>query len=191
MFVWTKLVSKLCLSVMLCMTAACSTIQGSAPFYTVVSEATLKAGDTLPAPTGDVILTVTGKVGVSNQNGAIVMDRAMIEAAGQIEYKVTDPFEELVYTYRGPLMSDLLKLWKVPADAVSVSVAALDDYIVEIPLVEFANTPAIFALQRDNQYMPMSTRGPAMIVFPYDNFQFNHQIFNDYWAWQIKSMEIK
>lgn len=176
---------------LLCVIAACSPSQDAQPFYTRVSEASLKAGDTIPAPTDNIILTVTGKIGTSNRDGAIVMDRDMIESVGEVEYKVTDPFENKPYTYRGPLMSDLLSLWQVPDDAQTLEVVALDDYTVDIPIAEVRKYPVLFALQQEGEYMPTSTRGPAMLVFPYDNFEFDPAVYNDYWSWQIKSIEVK
>ena len=171
--------------------AACSPSTATpTPIYQRVSDAKLKAGDTLPALTGDVILTVTGKIGTTNGDKQIVMDRDMIESVGQVEYKVTDPFETKDYVYRGPLMSDLLDLWKVSSDATTMQVIALDDYAVKVPIADLRKYPVLFALQQDGQYMPVSTRGPAMLVFPYNNFEFNQTVYNDYWAWQIKAIDI-
>lgn len=171
--------------------AACSPNNATpTPIYQRISDAKLKAGDTLPAPTGDIILTVTGKIGTKNGADNIVMDRDMIESVGQVEYKVTDPFETKDYVYRGPLMSDLLDLWKVGSDATTLQVVALDDYVVKVPIADIRKYPVLFALQQDGQYMPVSTRGPAMLVFPYNNFEFNQTVYNDYWAWQIKAIDI-
>lgn len=186
-----KVVFLLTLSLVAALMAACSSGTTDQSFYSRVSETTLQAGDALPAPTGEVILTVTGKIGVTNADNAIEMDRDMIEAVGQFEYRVTDPFESVDRVYRGPLMSDLLALWQVPADATHIEVSALDDYIVTVAIADLRNYPVLFALQQDGEYMPISTRGPAMLVFPYNNFEFDQQIYNDYWAWQIKSIDVQ
>jgi len=190
MFKSLTTIKMIALGLLLCVMSACSPAQ-DAKFYTQVSQPKLKAGDTVPAPTGTVILTVTGKIGTTNQDKSIVMDRDMIESVGQIEYKVTDPFENKVYTYRGPMMSDLLNLWKVTQDAQTLKISALDDYEVDVPLAEVRKYPVIFALQQEGQYMPTSTRGPAMLVFPYDNFKFDTTVYNNYWAWQIKSIDVE
>src|SRR5436190_1258969 len=95
----------------------CGAKASSDTIYTRVSEASLKAGDTIPAPKEDVVLTVTGKIGTTNSDNSIQMDMPTIESAGLVDYTVTDPFEGGKVTFRGPLMSDLLDLWKVPADA--------------------------------------------------------------------------
>ena len=96
------------------------------------------------------------------------MDRNLIESAGQIEYKVTDPFEDKVFTYRGPLMTDLLSLWQVSDTAQTATITALDDYVKDVPLAELKNYPVIFALQQDGQYLPVENRGPTMLFLPYD-----------------------
>jgi hypothetical protein len=159
--------------------------------YTVVSEGTLNAGDAIPVPTGDVILTVTGNIGTSNVDDTIQMDIATVESVGQVEYTVDDPFENRAVTYRGVLMSDLLNLWQVGDDATTLNIVALNDYAVDVPLADLRTYPVIFALQADGEYMPIATRGPAMLVYPYNDFEFEVAIYNDYWAWQIKSIEVR
>ncbi|MBC7949206.1 MAG: hypothetical protein H7Y42_15075 [Chitinophagaceae bacterium] len=186
-----KAIFHLTLLIILSMVVACSSDNKEETFYTRIGEATLHAGDTLPAPTGDVILTVTGKVGITNVDDTIQMDIAMIEAAGQFEYEVTDPFESVDRVYGGPLMSDLLALWQVPDDATQIEITALDDYVVTVSIKDLRDYPVLFALQQDGEYMPVATRGPAMLVFPYNNFEFEEQIYNDFWAWQIKSINVQ
>lgn len=180
------------LSVAVCLTlAACAPAPQAKQVYTVVSEPKLKAGDAIPAPSGDPILTVTGKIGTTNSDKAIVMDLATVESVGEVDYHVTDPFEGNKTVFRGPLMSNLLDLWKVPADATTLHVVALNDYVVDVPIVDLRKYPVVFALEQDGKYMPVSTRGPAMLVYPYEDFKFDTNIYNNYWAWQIKTIDVR
>lgn len=184
---------KYTLLLIILMAAACApaaTPTPSAAVYTVVSEGTLNAGSDIPVPE-EGILTVTGKIGAANDGDAIVMDLAALEAVGLVDYTVTDPFENKEITYRGVLMSDLLALWGVPDDATTLHMVALNDYAVDVPLSEVRKYPVVFALQADGEYLPVSTRGPAMLVFPYDDFEFEQQVYNDYWIWQIKSIDVQ
>ena len=168
---------------------ACST--PTKTVYTEVTKGTLKAGDKIPVPTKDVILTVTGKIGTTNKDNAIKMDLPTVESVGLVDYKVTDPFEKKDAVFRGPLMNNLLDLWQISKEATKLHIVALNDYVVDVPIAEVRKYPVVFALQQDGQYMPVSTRGPAMLVFPYNDFQFNQTVFNDYWAWQIKTIEVQ
>jgi hypothetical protein len=182
--------------------AACSSDDEASgddePAFTRVTEAELSAGDDIPVPANeeDIILTVTGNIGNPNQGDAIVMDLASIEMVGEVEYRVVDPFreegdaEEVVF--RGPLMSDLLALWGVSQDAVeTLNVVALNDYAVDVPAGDLWEYPVIFALQADGEYMPVSTRGPAMLVYPYADFDFDMDEYNSYWVWQIKTIDVQ
>jgi hypothetical protein len=174
--------------VLVLLIAACGSPK--ADIYTRVTEAKLRPGDTIPVPSSNSILTVTGKIGTTNSGDHIEMDLPTIESVGLVDYKMTDPFEKKPTTFRGVLMSQLLDLWKVPADATMLEMVALNDYKVNVPIEDLRKYPVIFALQQDGQYMPVSTRGPAMLVYPYDNFSFDHQKYDDYWIWQIKSISV-
>jgi len=169
----------------------CALSPDPSTIYTRVSEAKLKAGDAIPKPAGDPILTVTGMISTTNSDKAIVMDLATIESVGEVTYEVTDPFEGNKAVFRGPLMSDLLDLWKVSPDATSLHIIALNDYVVDVPMADLRKYPVVFALQQDGKYMPIETRGPAMLVFPYEDFQFDKNLYNNYWAWQIKTIDVR
>jgi hypothetical protein len=167
------------------------------PGYKQVTEATLKKGDAIPEPTGDVILTVTGKIGTHNVGEEIQMDLATIESLGLVDYTLIDPFdmtddtEKKPVTFQGPLMANLLDLWQVPDDATTLHIAALNDYSADVPIKDLRTYLVIFALKADGVYMPVADRGPAMLVYPYNDFTFDKNVYNDYWVWQIKSIDVR
>lgn len=191
---WPVLLGVICLNLAACASQEDenkSSSDTSQPIYTVVTEGTLQADTPIPLPTDAPILTVTGRINNPNEGDSIVMDLATLEMVGLVDYTLQDPFEEVETTYRGPLMSDLVALWGVDPEATTLVVSALNDYSAEIPLNDIMKYPVIFALQRDGEYMPIATRGPAMLVFPYDDFEFDSSIYNNYWVWQIKSIEVR
>jgi hypothetical protein len=161
--------------------------------FTTVSQAALKKGDSIPVPKDDVILTVTGLTETRNVEAdkSIQMDLKTLESIGLVEYTVTDPFERKEITYRGVMMSDLLDVMQVSSTAKTLHMVALNDYSIDVPLEDMRKYPVIFALQADGEYMPVSTRGPAMLVYPYDDFTFDQSIYNDYWIWQIASIDVR
>jgi hypothetical protein len=159
--------------------------------YRVVSEASLSAGDAIPVPSWAVILTVTGKIGTTNIEDKIQMDIATIESLGQVDYTVTDPFEGIETTFRGVLMSDLLDLWQVSTDATTLHVVALNDYAIDVPISDLRTYPVIFALKANGEYLPVSTVGPARLVYPYGEYALDPALYNDFWIWQIKSIEVR
>lgn len=159
--------------------------------YTRVSPATLKAGDPIPVPRGDVILTVAGALGTTNDGDTILMDVATIESVGVVEYQVHDPFENRDKLFRGVLMRDLLNVWQVDGAATTLNLVALNDYRVDVPIATLRQVPVLFALQADGTYMRPDYRGPAMLIFPYGHYKFERPLTDAYWIWQIKSITVK
>ena len=185
-FLWFLLAS------LLTILAACSS---SSPefdsVYKRVTPAQLKAGDAIPEPRGDVILTVAGAVGKTNYDNKILMDLATIESVGLVEYEVVDPFENRKKLFRGVLMRELLNLWKVDAAATTLDMVALNDYHVDVPIAIMREKPLLFALQADGEYMRPDYRGPAMLVFPYGYYKFQRPLTDAHWIWQIKAITVK
>lgn len=178
------------------MLAACTPVSPTptpGAIFTTVSEGTLKKGDAIPVPAGDAILTVTGNIGTSNIDAeqTVQMDIAALESMGLVEYSVKDPFEQKDIVYRGVLMSKLLEVLQVPSTAKTLHMVALNDYAVDVPIEDMYKYPVLLALQADGEYMPISTRGPAMLVYPYDDFTFDQAVYNDYWIWQIASIDVR
>ena len=184
-FLWFLLAS------LLTILAACSSSPDFDSVYKRITPAQLKAGDSIPVPRGDVILTVAGAVGKTNHDNKILMDLATIESVGLVEYGVVDPFENRKKLFRGVLMRELLNLWQVDAAATTLDMVALNDYHVDIPIAIMREKPLLFALQDDGKYMRPDYRGPAMLVFPYGYYKFQRPLFDAYWIWQIKAIKVK
>ena len=171
---------------------ACNVTQNDSPVYTVISEGSLTAGEVIPSPEQEAILTVSGNIKTTNQDDTIVMDIPTIESAGLVEYTISvDPFADREIVYQGVLMNDLLDLWQVEEDATTLKMTALNDYQVDVPLELVRDYPVIFALKADGEYMSIADKGPAMLVFPYDHFEFEQPGTNRYWIWQIKSIDVE
>lgn len=160
--------------------------------YTQISPSKLQVGQLIPAPQGEPILKVRGRLGIFNQGKQILMDRSTIEAVGLVEYTVQDLFEQQRRVFRGVLMRDLLRIWQVDPQATTLNVIALNDYQIQVPIVWLKQYPVLFALQQDGREMTPDYRGPAMLVFPYEQFPSVPEFAEEsYWIWQIKSIEVQ
>ena len=79
----------------------------------VVTRATLRPGDAVPAPLGPVVLTVTGAIGTTNVGDTLQFDMDTLERLGLSEYRVDDRLAEgRPATFRGPSWSPS---WPWPA----------------------------------------------------------------------------
>ena len=119
------------------------------------------------------------------------MDLATIESLGVVEYTLDDPFENEEATFRGVLMSDLLDIWQVDEAATTLNMVALNDYAVDVSISDLREFPVIFAMQENGEYMTVARRGPAMLVFPYRDFEFDETFYNNLWIWQIEMVEVQ
>ena len=105
--------------------------------------------DGLAAPTGDVVLHVTGKISKTNNGDAADFDMAMLEALAGRTTTTATPWYDAAKTFSGPLGSALLEA--VGASGTTLKVLALNDYASEIPVSDFTQYPVILATKLDGE----------------------------------------
>ena len=146
--------------------------------------------EALPHPTGKPILTVTGKIAVTNAGGNAVFDREMIEALGETSFSTTTPWYDGPHKFEGVPLRKLLDTVGGAGDRLVVT--ALNDYVTEIPIADAREFGVILALKRDGQYMPVSDKGPIFIIYPFDsNATLKAQVYYKRSAWQVSRIEVK
>jgi hypothetical protein len=144
----------------------------------------------LESPKERPILTIAGKIGVTNKDQTAQFDRAMLESLGLVTIETTTPWYEGKVKFEGISLDKLMKL--VEAKGERVSVIALNDYATEIPMADFGKYNVILALKRDGEYMPVRDKGPLFIVYPYDsNPELKSQTYFARSAWQVARIEVK
>jgi hypothetical protein len=145
---------------------------------------------TLASPTGKPILKITGKISVTNRDGAAVFDRAMLESLGMTSFETTTPWFTGKVKFEGVPMKKLMAAIGATGDTLVVS--ALNDYTSEVPISDFSKYNVILALKRDGEYMPVSNKGPLFIVYPYDTDpELQSQKFYSRSAWQVARIVVK
>lgn len=120
----------------------------------------------LDVPSGPVILTVSGNIGLTNVGNEAQFDRSMLEALPQHEFETSTPWTEGINHYRGPLMRELLA--RLNAESDSVHVAALNGYEADIPVSDFEEYEVILALEKDEKAIPIREYGPLWVLYPFD-----------------------
>ena len=167
------------------------------PAYQVVSAARISPGSPIAPPAGEVILTISGDIGITNVGDTLQLDMPTLESLGLVEYAVTDPYridedgqlEQITYT--GVLMSRLREYLGVPESSKAFHIVALDDYRVDLSIALAERWPILLATRSDGEYMSVENSGPTRIIFPYDNFKEIDQVkYNPQWIWNIESMRI-
>ncbi len=144
----------------------------------------------LPSPSGKPILTVSGRIGLSNGDGVAAFDRAMLEELGTEGFETTTPW------YNGPVRFDGVPMQRlmqaVGAAGENVTAVALNDYTTDLPIADFERYGVLLAMKRDGSYMPVRDKGPLFIVYPYDSKpELKAQQFYSRSAWQVAKLVVK
>lgn len=124
------------------------------------------AADNLPAPTGDIILTVTG-AGVTNTDGAAALDLAMLEEMGGAEIETTTIWTEGLQTFEGVPLGVLIERLQIEGETLSA--VAINDYAVEIPTSDAVEGGPIIAYKMNGNVMSVRDKGPLWVIYPYDS----------------------
>lgn len=144
----------------------------------------------LPRPAEPVILTVSGRIGVTNRDGTAEFDRPMLEGLGMTGFETTTPWYDGPVRFDGVRMDRLMEA--VGANGETILAYALNDYSTEIPVGDFARHNVLLALKRNGLYMPVRDKGPLFIVYPYDSDpQLRHQRFYSRSAWQLVRIVVR
>jgi hypothetical protein len=137
-----------------------------------------------------VILTITGKIADKNTPSAAVFDLAMLKALPQQTFTTMTPWDKKPITFSGPLLRDVLAAAK--ASGTTIKAAALNDYQTSIPLADAQNFDVIVAHTMNGEAIPVKTKGPLFIVYPFDTkAELRATTYYERSAWQLKSMAIE
>jgi len=148
------------------------------------------AADSLAAPTGKVLLTVSGSVANHNAGDKAEFDFEMLQALGVSKIDTTTAWTKGKKMFEGVLLSSLIDA--VGATGSTAEVIALNDYKVDIPVKDFADYPVILAYQMDGERLKVRDKGPLWIVYPEDeNPELKNKQTQARWVWQVKAIHFK
>jgi hypothetical protein len=122
----------------------------------------------LPAPKGDVLLTIDGAISMVTEGSQAWLDRAALEDLGLTELKTSNPFTDGVHLYEGVLLAEVLDL--VGASGTTLTARALDGYTVDIPVQDVRDYPVLLAMKIDGQVMSVRQKGPLWVIYPVDQY---------------------
>ncbi len=152
--------------------------------------ATAAGAESLAAPAGKPILTISGKISTTNKDDTAQFDRAMLESLGMVTVQTTTPWYDGPVKFEGVPLNKLMK--QVGASGERAVVVALNDYSSEIPIEDFAKYNVILAIKRNGEYMPVRDKGPLFIIYPFDsNPELKSQTFYGRSVWQVAKIIVK
>lgn len=144
----------------------------------------------LQPASGKVILTISGKVAEKNTPQTAVFDLAMLEKLPQQTFTTMTPWDKQPIKFTGPLLRDVLAAAK--ASGTTIKAVALNDYQSSIPLEDSQKFDVILAHKMNGEDIPVKTKGPLFIVYPYDSkAELRSTVYYERSAWQLKSLTIE
>jgi hypothetical protein len=144
----------------------------------------------LPAPSGRIVLTITGHIRLHNQGSRAVFDIAMLEALPQHTFTTHTPWTEHRVSFTGPLLRDLLEA--VGAHGRKLRATALDDYRAIIPIEDAYLYDVIVATRKNGSLMTVRDKGPLFIIYPFDqNPALKSLRFYERSIWQVNRLEVE
>jgi hypothetical protein len=173
----------------------------------MLASGTAANAQSLKAPAGPVVVTVTGKIAQTNRGPfdeaqdiffknqqvkferAAAFDIAMLEALGQRTITTDYPQGGPLHKFEGPLLRDVLKA--VGADGRAVKVLAIDGYNQEIEMREIEQWPILLAVKQDGAYIPLGGFGPTRVVFPRRDVPALADRNDDKWVWGVVQIAVE
>jgi hypothetical protein len=148
------------------------------------------AAEPLPAPSGPVILTVTGHIGVTNAEGAARFDREMLEALPQAGFVSYTDWTEGPQRFEGVLLKDLIA--RIEGCGTEILATALNEYAFRIPWSDLRRFPILLALRHNGKEMRIRNKGPIWIIYP-DPHPSRLLVgrHNDKMVWQLETLELR
>ncbi len=121
---------------------------------------------TLGQPAGPVILSVKGKIAVTNNGKSADFDIAMLEALPKTSFETSTPWTDADTVFEGVALTDLIAA--VGASGGTIVASALNDYSVPIPASD-AQAGVMIAYRLNGEYMQVKDKGPLWVIYPFDD----------------------
>ncbi|MEE4011942.1 molybdopterin-dependent oxidoreductase [Roseibium sp. FZY0029] len=143
----------------------------------------------LPAPSGDVILVVTGNIENTNKGDSAEFDMEMLESLDGLSKTLETPWTDGTTAFSGPKLRAVLE--KVGARGSKLIVKALNDYSAEVPMEDAETYDTMLATKMNGEHMSVRNKGPVFLIYPFDT---NPELFNEKYfsrsVWQIREVEV-
>lgn len=140
-------------------------------------------------PSGNVILTVTGKIGETNADGAARFDLEMLQNLPATTIRTTTIWTTGQQTFVGVSLDAFLKA--IDAKGSQLRATAINDYAVVIPVTDAAPGGPIIAYLLDGKEMSVRNKGPLWIVYPYDSSSdFRTEVIYSRSIWQLDRIDV-
>ncbi|PRY80154.1 hypothetical protein CLV80_1014 [Yoonia maritima] len=145
--------------------------------------------DELTVPENEVILTVSGDIGVMNIDHTAQFDLAMLMDIDAAIIETATIWTNGLQTFQGVPLDVLLECLEVSTGTLLAT--AINDYTVEIPVSDVVEGGPMIAYMLNDDFMSIRDKGPLWIVYPYDDSaDYRSEVIYSRSIWQLDRIEI-
>ena len=143
----------------------------------------------LPPLSGPVLLTVSGDFD-RVPGRAMEFDLAMLQALDATSFSTASIWTDGVHQYTGVSLQ-LLAAYLGVAEGAILKCAAINDYVVDVPVSDAVAGGPIIAYAMDGAAMSIREKGPLWILYPFDsNPAYRSEIIYTRSIWQLDRIEV-
>lgn len=143
----------------------------------------------LAAPTGEVLMTITGSIDRKNAGDAAVFDLAMLQAMEPVTVTTSTIWTDGVQEFRGVPLVRLMQ--EVGAQGGMIAASALNDYTVQIPMEDAVEGGAVLAYEVNGAGLSVRDKGPLWVIYPYDaSKEYQSEVVYARSIWQVAKMDV-
>lgn len=151
--------------------------------------ATATIAEDLGTPSGDIILTVSGELFVTNDDEGLVFDRDMLMALPATTFETSTIWTDGVHSFTGVALVDFAAALGVETGRFVAT--AINDYAIEIPVSDAVMGGPMIAYLMDGAEMSVRDKGPLWVIYPYDsNSAYRSEVIYSRSIWQLDRVEI-
>lgn len=144
--------------------------------------------DSLAAPAGEVLLTVSGKVMKTNADQTAKLDLEMLEVMDATSIETSTIWTEGTQVFQGVSLKALVE--ELGIEGTILRASAINDYTVEVPMSDAVEGGALIAYRLNGETMSVRDKGPLWIIYPYDSdADYRTEVIYSRSIWQLDRIE--
>ncbi|SMY07660.1 molybdopterin-dependent oxidoreductase [Flavimaricola marinus] len=149
----------------------------------------LISAETPPAPTGEVVLRISGADLPHNVDDALAFDMEMLRDIEATEVETSTIWTDGVQTFVGVSLAAMME--HIGVEDGMLFATAINDYTVEIPVSDAVEGGPIIAYEQNGRPMSVRDKGPLWIVYPFDSSaEYRTEVVYSRSIWQLDRIEI-
>lgn len=143
----------------------------------------------MAAPSGDVVLAVSGDLSMTNDGDQLLLDLDMLMALPPTTFETSTIWTDGVHEFTGVSLADFAA--SIGVEAGQFLATAINDYTVEIPFSDAVADGPIIAYLMDGKAMSVRDKGPLWVIYPYDsNSLYRSEVVYSRSIWQLDRVKI-